>query len=108
MEQKIYVEEKISIIETAQVNHQARPIWATVNEVTGRKKLNEGRIRANSPEEPLKLWKNHFEQLLGQPPVPDDQPIERVFNTLPIETGILRVTNSRNQSMHPKTTKHPD
>ena len=87
MEQKIYVEEKISIIETAQVNHQARPIWATVNEVTGRKKLNEGRIRANSPEERLKLWKNHFEQLLGQPPVPDDQPIERVFNTLPIETG---------------------
>ena len=35
----------------------------------------------------MKLWKNHFEQLLGQPAVLDVQPIERVFNTLPIETG---------------------
>ena len=34
----------------------------------------------------MKLWKNHFEQLLGQPSVLDDQPIQRVFNTLPIET----------------------
>ena len=87
MEKKRYVEEKICIIETAHVNHQARHVWATVNEVTGRKKSNEGRIRANSPEERLKLWENHFEQLLGQPPALKDQPIERVFNTLPIETG---------------------
>ena len=50
-EQKRYVEEKISIIETAHVNHQARLVWATVNEGTSRKKSNEGRIRANSPEE---------------------------------------------------------
>ena len=50
MEHKRYVEDKISIIETAHVNHQARLVWATVNEVTGRKKSNEGRIRANSPE----------------------------------------------------------
>ena len=35
----------------------------------------------------MKLWKNHFEQLLGQPPVLNDQPIERVFNMLPIESG---------------------
>ena len=34
----------------------------------------------------MKLWKNHFEQLLGQPPVLDHQPIKRVFNTLPIKT----------------------
>ena len=87
MEQKRCVEQKISIIETAHVNYQARLVWATVNEVTCGKKLNEGQLRANSPEEQLKLWKNHFEQLLGQPPVLGDQPIERVFNTLPIETG---------------------
>ena len=87
MEQKRYVEEKISIIETAHVNHQARHVWVTVNEVKGQRKSNEGRIRAKSSEERLKLWKNRFEQLLGQPPVLDHQPIERVFNTLPIETG---------------------
>ena len=87
IEQKRYVEEKISIIESAHVKHQVRLVWATVNEVTGQKKSNEGQIRVNSPEERLKLWKNHFEQLLGQPSVLDDQPIQRVFNTLPIETG---------------------
>ena len=87
MERKRYVEEKISIIETAYVNHQARHVWVTVNEVTGQRKSNERRIRAKSPEERLKLWKNCFEQLLGQPPVLDHQPIKRVFNTLPIETG---------------------
>ena len=75
MKQKRYVKKKISIIETAHINHQARHVWATVNEVTCRKKLNEGRIRANSLEERLKLWRSHFEQLLGQPPVLDDQQI---------------------------------
>ena len=50
-EQKRYVEEKISIIETAHVNHQARLVWAMVNEETSRKKSNKGRIRANSPQE---------------------------------------------------------
>ena len=87
MKQKRYVEEKISVIETAHVNHQARRVWATVNKLTGWKKSNERRIRANSPEEQLKLWKNHFNQLIGQSPVLDGQPMERVFNTLPIETG---------------------
>ena len=35
MEQKRYAEDKISVIETAHVNHQTRLAWATVNEVTG-------------------------------------------------------------------------
>ena len=35
MKQKRYVEEKISVIETAHVNHQARRVWATVNKLTG-------------------------------------------------------------------------
>ena len=37
IEQKRYVEEKISIIESAHVKHQVRLVWATVNEVTGQK-----------------------------------------------------------------------
>ena len=32
-----------------------------------------------------------MEQLPGQPPVLDDQPIQRVFNTLPTETGDFTV-----------------
>ena len=51
IEQKRYVEEKISIIESADVKHQVRLVWAMVNEVIGQKKSNEERVRANSPEE---------------------------------------------------------
>ena len=87
-EQRKYVEEKISIIKEAHVNHQARLVWRTVNEVTERKNSKLGRIKANSPEERVKLWLNHFKQLLGQPPVVDDQPlIPKIFDTLPIKTG---------------------
>ena len=54
----------------------------------------------------MKLWKNHFEQLLGQPPVLDDQPINGVFNTLPIETGDFtagELQKSINASQNNKT-----
>ena len=41
------------------------------------------------------LWKEHFEGLLGQPPEVDDQPVVRVFDALPINTGDFTVTELR-------------
>ena len=38
-----------------------------------------------SEEEQKNRWKEHFEKLLGQPPIIDDQPVEVVFDSLPIE-----------------------
>ena len=43
----------------------------------------------------MELWKEHFEGLLGQPPVVDDQPITRVFDTFPIKTGYFTMTELR-------------
>ena len=86
-EQKSYVQEKIRSIETAHANHQSKLAWDTVNEITRRKASKAGQIRANSPEERIKLWKDHFENLLGQPPTIDDQPIIKVHDPLPISTS---------------------
>ena len=74
-------------IENAHLNNKARLAWDTVNEISGRKNTKKGQIRAESPEERIELWKKHFENLLGKPPVINDCPIEKVFETLPIETN---------------------
>ena len=50
------------------------------------KKTNTGRIIATSPEERVKIWKDHFSNSHGQPPIIDYKPIVKVFDTLPIET----------------------
>ena len=86
-EQEQYIREKINELENAHDTNKARLAWTIVNEVSGRKGTKTNQIRANSPEERIKLWKEHFQNLLGQPPVIDDQPINKVFDTLPIVTG---------------------
>ena len=85
-EQEDYVKEKVTTIENAHINQQSRLAWATINEVTGRKKTNAGKIKAKSTEERVKLWKEHFQQLLGNPTTIIDKPVERVFDTLQINT----------------------
>ena len=78
-EQAKFVQEKVAVIEGTHTNNKARLAWNTVNEVS-----KKGQLRADSPEERVKLWKDHFEKLLGQSPVVNDQPVEKIFNPLPI------------------------
>ena len=55
---------------TAAAEHQkSKIVWETVNELTGRKETNNVRIKAKSNEERIKKGKDHFLNLLGQPPV---------------------------------------
>ena len=44
------------------------------------------------PKERIKLWKEHFEELLVIPPVVNDQPITWAFDALPVKTGDFAVT----------------
>ena len=55
--------------------------------MTRRKCPKSGRIKVNNTEERLAIWKNHFQKLLGQSPKIDDQPVPKVFDTLPIKTS---------------------
>ena len=58
-----------------------------MNEVTRRKGPKLGRIKTSNREDRLAIWKDHFKNLLGQSPEIDDQPVLKVFDTLPIKTG---------------------
>lgn len=76
-EQETYINEKVQQLEHAHANRKRRLAWFMVNEISGRKTAKSGQIKAKSSEDQIKLWKEHFINLLGQPPVIDDQPIEK-------------------------------
>ena len=87
LEQEKYVNEKINAITNAIEHQKSGLVWETVNELTGRKGTNKGRIKANSPEGRVKKWKVHFLNLLGQPPTVTSKPtVTVVHETLPINT----------------------
>ena len=78
-EQENYIKKKILALEKAHANQKSRIAWTIVNDEVSR-------IIATSPEERVTLWKDHFSNLLGQPPIIDVKPLVKVFDTLPIET----------------------
>ena len=88
LKQRNYVLSQIDKIKNAAENRQSSVAWKTVNEVTGRKSTSKSKLKASSQEERLKLWKEHFQNLLGKPPSVSDKPIETVINsTLNVKIG---------------------
>ena len=87
-EQAELLQNKIDDIEKAASNKKSAVAWKTVNEISGRKSANTAKLKASSEEERLKLWKKHFEDLLGTAPKIKDTPITPVVSTLlNIKTG---------------------
>ena len=72
----------------AAADHQkSKIVWETKNEFTARKETNNGRIKAKSTEERIKKWRDHFLNLLGQPPVTRSKETKTVLqHILPINT----------------------
>ena len=66
-EQEEYVTRKIEEIEDAISFKKSALAWKTVNEVSGRKKSNKAKLKANSEKERIQLWHIHFKELLGKP-----------------------------------------
>ena len=92
-EQRLYVLSQIDKLKNAAENRQSSVAWKTVNEVTGRKTSSNSKLKATSQEERLKLWKEHFQNLLGKPPSVSDKPIETIINyTLNIKLGHFTTT----------------
>ena len=75
IEQHKYIQEQIETIRNAAENKQSSLTWQTVNEVTGRKRSTQAKLKASSQDERLQKWKEHFQNLLGKAPVIKDQPI---------------------------------
>ena len=91
IEQHKYIQEQIETIRNAAENKQSSPTWQTVNEVTGRKRSTQAKLKASSQDERLQKWKEHFQNLLGKAPVIKDQPIQQIIdNELPIKRISLK------------------
>ena len=52
--------------------------WQTINEESRRKSTSKAKQKATSQQDRLHLWKQHFENLRGNPPEVNHEPITRI------------------------------
>ncbi|XP_071958787.1 uncharacterized protein [Antedon mediterranea] len=68
IELETYLQTKIDSIKQYSVNKQSSMVWDTINEISGRKRISQAKLKATSQNDRLNQWKNHFKNLLGNIP----------------------------------------
>ena len=61
-------------------DRQSRITWQTINEVSRRKSTAKAKLKVTNQQERIKLWKQYFENLLGNPPKVTHEPITRTIS----------------------------
>ena len=61
-------------------SRQFRIAWQIINEVSRKKSTAKAKLKAANQQERIKLWKQHFENLLGNPPTVTHEPITRIIS----------------------------
>ena len=61
-------------------DRQSRIAWLTINEVSRRKSTTKTKLKVTHQQERIKLWKQHFENLRGNPPKVTHEPITRTIS----------------------------
>ena len=79
-EQTEYIQNQIDKIRDSVEDRQSRIAWQTINEVSRRKSPAKAKLKATNQQERVKLWKQHFENLLGNPPKVTHEPITRIIS----------------------------
>ena len=79
-EQKEYIQNQIDKIRDSVEDKQSRIAWQTINEVSRRNSTTKAKLKAANQQERIKLWKQHFENLLGNPPKITHEPITRIIS----------------------------
>ena len=79
-EQTEYIQNPLFKIRDSVGNRQSRRAWQTKNQVSRRKSTAKAKLKATIEQERIKLWKQHFENLLGNPPKVTHEPITRIFS----------------------------
>ena len=89
-EQIEYIQNQIDKIRDSVEDRQSRIAWQTINEVSRRKSTAKAKLKAASQQERVKLWKQHFENLLGNSPKVTNEPITRIISKqLDIKLGLF-------------------
>ena len=79
-EQTEYIQNQIDKIRDSVEDMQSRIAWQPINEVSGRESTAKAKLKATNQQERIKLWKQHFENLLGYPPKVTHEPITRIIS----------------------------
>ena len=79
-EQAEYIQNQIDKIRDSVEDRQSRIAWQTINEVNRRKSTAKAKLKAASQQERVKLWEQHFKNLLGNPPKITNEPITRIIS----------------------------
>ena len=79
-EQAEYIQNQIDKIRDSVEDRQSRIARQTMNEVNRRKSTAKAKLKAASQQERVKLWEQHFKNLLGSPPKITDKPITRIIS----------------------------
>ena len=89
-EQTEYIQNQIDKIRDSVEDRQSRIAWQTINEVSRRKNTAKAKLKAANQQERIKLWKQHFKNLLGNPPKITHEPITRIISKqLDIKLGLF-------------------
>ena len=75
-----YVQNQIDKIRDSVEDRQSRIAWQTINKVSRRKSTAKAKLKATNQQKRIKLWKQHFENLLGNPPKVTHEPITRIIS----------------------------
>ena len=75
-----YIQNQIDKIRDSVEDRQSRITWQTINEVSRRKKTVKEKLKAANQQERIKLWKQHFENWLGNPTKITHEPITRIIS----------------------------
>lgn len=67
---------QIDKMKTSVERNESATAWQTINAIRGRKRPGKSKLKADSEEERLWMWKDHFKNLLGKPPEIVDIPIQ--------------------------------
>ena len=79
-EQTEFIQNKIDKIRDSVEDRQSRIAWQTINEVSRRKCTAKTKLKAANQQERIKLWKQHFKNLLANPPNVTQEPITRIIS----------------------------
>ena len=79
-EQTEYIQNQIDKIRDSVEDRQSRIAWQAINEVNRRKNTAKAKLKAANQQERIKLWKQHFENLLGNPPKITHEPITTIIS----------------------------
>ena len=60
-------------------DRQSRIAWQTINEVSRRKSHAKAKMKVTIQQGRIKLWKQYFQNLLGNPPKVTHEPVKKII-----------------------------